>query len=490
MIILNVDIFLKDGGIFRSTIEALFLCDEFFLQRQEVFTNFFKKCMTDPTSSQEIITLLFGLTTGYHNLYNILVTKSTGPLEKRHRAGKILIQKFESSRIALRKEYLEKFSILSSTRTNLLSMEDESMETNRFEDSNLLFGFMEEYLYDNYWRWLHIEKGIDVSSFIKERPNDDSYDFSTTMLDKIYDITGYLCGARLFNLLKYNRLKSEYRFVFTEYYTHSRHPNGTMALRAELPANYLLFRQHSEGLYFARGDNFEFIKVMQAIYMQSLSTDVLILFNSCEPVKLVHHVILNSELVQKAFKKSCFMLHDQFDSTTNIAKDKSAISYLFQFLVQGFIRVYSKDIYQLRLSNVLLSKTGASGVRTALLTLSAESEKKKKKAISSVTHENNSILDNSCPCGRKFTGKGWFSRHILSCSTYITQHTSNVQNIIIDREAVMLDNLIELECLQEYGDYDYDADKECALAVEINCDKEEISFDSNFVSNIISDETD
>ena len=241
--ILNVDIFLKDGGIFRSTIEALFLCDEFFLQRQEVFTKFFKKCMTDPTSSQEIITLLFGLTTGYHNLYNTLVTKSTGPLEKRHRAGKILIQKFESSRIALRKEYLEKFSILSSTRTNLLSMEDESMETNRFEDSNLLFGFMEEYLYDNYWRWLHIEKGIDVSSFIKERPNDDSYDFSTTMLDKIYDITGYLCGARLFNLLKYNRLKSEYRFVFTGYYTHSRHPNGTMALRAGLPADYLLFRQ-------------------------------------------------------------------------------------------------------------------------------------------------------------------------------------------------------------------------------------------------------
>ena len=54
----------------------------------------------------------------------------------------------------------------------------------------------------------------------------------------------------------------------------------------------------------------------------------------------------------------------------------------------------------------------------------------------------------------------------------------------------MLDNLIELECLQEYGDYDYDADKECVLAVEINSDKEEISFDSNFVSNIISDETD
>lgn len=94
--------------------------------------------------------------------------------------------------------------------------------------------------------------------------------------------------------------------------------------------------------------------------MQSLSTDVLILLNSSEPVKLVHEVILNSEVVQKAFKKSCYMLHDYFDSTIDIAKDKSAICYLFQFLVQGFIRVFSKDIYQLRLSNVLLSKTGAS----------------------------------------------------------------------------------------------------------------------------------
>ena len=61
-----------------------------------------------------------------------------------------------------------------------------------------------------------------------------------------------------------------------------------------------------------------------------------------------------------------------------MATDKNPVSYLFQFLITGFIRVYSKDIYQLRLSNVLLSKSGASGVRTGLLTLSVVAEKKKK----------------------------------------------------------------------------------------------------------------
>ena len=117
---------------------------------------------------------------------------------------------------------------------------------------------------------------------------------------------------------------------------------------------------------------------MQAIFMQCLSTDVLILFNSSEPVKLVHRLILNSKTVQKLFRQSCYMLPNIFDVEVNLAVDKSPICYLYQFLVQGFIRVYSKDIYQHRLSNVLLSKTGASGIRTALLTLSAEAQKKKK----------------------------------------------------------------------------------------------------------------
>ena len=44
------------------------------------------------------------------------------------------------------------------------------------------------------------------------------YPYSDTMLDKVNDITGYLCGARLHSMIHLNRLKSEYRYVFTEYY--------------------------------------------------------------------------------------------------------------------------------------------------------------------------------------------------------------------------------------------------------------------------------
>ena len=146
----------------------------------------------------------------------------------------------------------------------------------------------------------------------------------------------------------------------------SRYPNGSMSVLDGLPAEYLLFRQHSEGLYFARVGNFNFIKIVQAIFMQSLSTDVLILYNAMEPIKLVQEVILNSKNVQNAFKESCFMLIDQFKDETNLVDDNDPICYLYRFLIEGFIRVDAKDIYQLRLSNVLLSKSGASGIRTAL----------------------------------------------------------------------------------------------------------------------------
>ena len=60
------------------------------------------------------------------------------------------------------------------------------------------------------------------------------------------------------------------------------------------------------------------------------------------------------------------MLIDQFKDETNLVDDNDPICYLYRFLIEGFIRVDAKDIYQLRLSNVLLSKSGASGIRTAL----------------------------------------------------------------------------------------------------------------------------
>ena len=125
-----------------------------------------------------------------------------------------------------------------------------------------------------------------------------NYEFTLPMLDKIYDICGYLCGFRVLNLIKLNRIKSEYREVFQDYHTHSRLQNGALVLISGLPAECMLFREHSGGLYYSKTANFYFIKIIQAIWVQCLTTDVLIIFNSQEPVKLVHTLILNSVEVQ------------------------------------------------------------------------------------------------------------------------------------------------------------------------------------------------
>ena len=94
---------------------------------------------------------------------------------------------------------------------------------------------------------------------------------------------------------------------------------------------FCILRQHSDGLYFARSGIFECIKIMQAIhYMQSLSTDVLILFILCEPVKLVHQLILNSVKVHGASKQSWYIVQDCFEGVINLAEEKTPICNFFK----------------------------------------------------------------------------------------------------------------------------------------------------------------
>ena len=243
---------------------------------------FLTKIMTVAESCLEVTNLLFGLACGYRQLYDTYVSSVAGSIEKRQKAGKIMIQKFEMNRIPLKDEYRTKFSSLKSVRTNLVGFEIETFDSTVYEESNLVFGFLDKYIYDNFWKWLHLEKGMHVSQHIRERETDLNYPDSATMLEKVYDITGYLCGARLHNMIRLNRLKCDYKYAFTEYYKMSRYLNGSMAVLDGLPAEYLLFPQHSEGFYLARVGNFSFIKIVQAIFMQSLSTDVLILYNTME----------------------------------------------------------------------------------------------------------------------------------------------------------------------------------------------------------------
>ena len=115
-----------------------------------------------------------------------------------------------------------------------------------------------------------------------------------------------------------------------------------------------------------------------------------------------------------------------------------------------FIRVYSKYIYQFRLSNVLLSKSGASGIRTTLLTLTAESEKKKKSQVitknlkSNGTNENDSPVVGSivfleCPCGKKYKQdkKDWYLRHMTHCKKYAQINSIEIEEISCDDEKIV-----------------------------------------------------
>ena len=321
------------------------------------------------------------------------------------------------------------------------------------------------------------------------------------MLHKVYDITGYLCGHRIFNLIHLNRLRCDYKETFQKYYNYSRHPNGATALLHRLPAECILFREHSEGLYYAKNDNFTFIKIIQAIWMQSLTTDVLILFNAFDPVKLVHKVILNSKNVQSAFRISCYMLEDHFKEGIDLAVDEYPISFLFQFIINGFVRTHAKDIYQLRLSNALLSKTGASGIRTNLLSFSAKATSSKATLDIDVVKEiskSNNINEHKkarlahtrkCSCGKSFVRVSWYDKHILNCSTYLptsSDHMSAEQ--ASNEDSVLINTLIELEGvaeLVEFLDEDFVDKLRCA---EKNMENEENRFDAAFSSHLIIDD--
>jgi hypothetical protein len=84
------------------------------------------------------------------------------------------------------------------------------------------------------------------------------------------------------------------------------------------------------------------IQIIQAINMQSITTDVLILFNSFEPVKRVEQVILNSKSVQSAFKASCFMHTALFTTDLDLTLDKCPIAYLYRLLFRDLLEFILK----------------------------------------------------------------------------------------------------------------------------------------------------
>ena len=150
--------------------------------------------------------------------------------------------------------------------------ENEEVGDSFHEESNLIYCYVEDLLYMNIWEWLQKGQGQSVHDYVKERPSDSTYQVCETMLDKILDITGYLCGHRIGSLLQKNRLKSVYKWVFVAYHSNSRLENGHIDLLQGLPAELSLFREHSGGLYYAKKHNFDFKIVIHAIWIQQCFT--------------------------------------------------------------------------------------------------------------------------------------------------------------------------------------------------------------------------
>ena len=501
--VLNFESFIQLEGIYVKTIEDLFNCEIFYLARESMHVNFFEHFMADDASCMALQKLLFELALAYHESYLKNVSSTSGDIEKRMKAGKIMVMKFENDRRIAKELCKKKFVSLQVVRVLFDVPENEQRNRSVYEESNLLYCYLEKFLYTNFWSWHHHSRGLDVSNYIIERSSDITYNYSETMLHKVYDITGYLCGHRIYNLIHLNRLRSDYKEVFQIYYSYSRHSCGRTAISCGLPAEYTLFREHSEGLYYPKAENFVFIKIIQAIWMQSLSTDVLILFNAFEPVKLVHKVILNSKNVQIAFKNSCVMLLDHFKEGIDLATDDNPISFLFQFIINGFIRTYAKDIYQLRLSNSLLSKTGASGIRTNLLSHSAKASSMNESKnschvgapVKSKSSKSKNIINTSsslsCSCGRNYIKESWYKRHIATCSVYINNvSVGDAVLMSIDPESILLDNLIDLEGNEELGEYPDTNEEEFYRSAERLMEEEENDFDSKFSAHLLVDDID
>ena len=101
---------------------------------------------------------------------------------------------------------------------------------------------------------------------------------------------------------------------------------------------------------------------------------------------------------------------------------------MHQFIIDGFIRIYAKDLYAIRPASSLSSKLGVNGSRTSLLESSAQANKKKKTkddssklpvpaVISPRTFTRHNLFKDGkfkCLCGKgcKANFKGYIERHI------------------------------------------------------------------------------
>ena len=180
---LSYELFLENDGIFKASVATF--CEQNVLMhvRHECYKKFILSIMGVPVPCNIVKHLFFDLILMYQQLYQRYVLPTSGTIEKRQKAGKLMILHLETKRTLVRDRFQLKFVQLSCVTRVLSNPENEEMGLSIHEESNLIYCCMEELLYKNFWHWIRKERGTSVYDFIKERDSDVNYEFTLPMLD-------------------------------------------------------------------------------------------------------------------------------------------------------------------------------------------------------------------------------------------------------------------------------------------------------------------
>ena len=166
----NLDLFLQSGGIYERTIENLFGSEIFFLGRESVHTAFFLQFLANDASCLFLQNLLYELVVSYYDAYGRCVKSTVDDIDKRMKSGKIMMKFFESDRNKAREVCGTKFSCFQIIRSLFDEPQNEEVDRSVSEHSNLLFSYLEDFVYKNFWKFcVHFNRGLDIDNYITER---------------------------------------------------------------------------------------------------------------------------------------------------------------------------------------------------------------------------------------------------------------------------------------------------------------------------------
>ena len=166
---LNLESFLQPGGIYERTIENLFESEIFFLGRESVHTAFFLQFLANDASCLLLQNLLYELVVSYYDAYGRSVKSTVGDIDKRMKSGKIMMNNFESDRNKAREVCGRNFSCFHLILSLFDEPQNEEVNRSVSEHCNLLFSFLEDFTYKNFWKWQHYNRALDINNHITER---------------------------------------------------------------------------------------------------------------------------------------------------------------------------------------------------------------------------------------------------------------------------------------------------------------------------------